>query len=244
MERRKPWNIPTVLRAWNLFMTVISVLMCFGIIGPMLYVVSLKYNFFREPSTFVYDFICNPGMEVWHGPQVFWGWIFAFSKFVELGDTFLLIVRKKELIFLHYYHHTTVLLYCWFSIGVLNPTSGFFAPVNASVHIFLYYYYFIATEGYRPWWGRYLTQAQLVQMVMGMSVSALWAYYYFFSGRACPQEHPVLLVCVTVTMYASYFLLFFIMYIKRWATDSDSKNKNQNKNKSKNKKAADAKKED
>ena len=61
-------------------------------------------------------------------------------------------------------------------------------------------------------------------MVFGLCVSLLWGYYYF-SGVACPQEYPVTLVSCTMALYASYFILFFMMYLQRWGDEKKGKGK-------------------
>jgi fatty acid elongase 3 len=40
-------------------------------------------------------------------------YVYYLSKFLELADTFILILKKKELIFLHWYHHSVVILLVW-----------------------------------------------------------------------------------------------------------------------------------
>jgi len=216
MKGKEPYKMTTFLKFWNLGMSILSLFMCLGLGLPVL-ALSIKQGLFEDPLHAIYMATCAPDMVVWVGPQVFWGWVFAWSKFLEMGDTVLLVLRKRKVIFLHWYHHTTVLAYTWFSLAVMNPTSGFFAPINAIIHVFLYYYYYAATNGHRPWWGKFLTQAQLLQMVLGFSISVLWSYYYL-SGAVCPQEFPYLLIGSTSLLYGSYFFLFFWMYLQRWAT--------------------------
>lgn len=220
MRDRQPLEFPILLRLWNLFMTILAFTMLTGLAVPIL--INIYKNYLPLSLNTIYMVTCSPDYKIWIGPQVFWGWIFAWSKFVEMGDTLFLILRKKPVIFLHWYHHTTVLAYTWFSISVMNPTSGFFASVNAFVHVWLYYYYYIADRGYRPFWGRYLTLAQLIQMVFGFGVSLLWAYYYF-SGAVCPQKYPLTLVGCTMALYGSYFFLFFVMYMQRWGESTERK---------------------
>lgn len=59
----------------------------------------------------VYEAICFASL-----PKSAFGWwseAFMWSKAVELGDTFFLILRKRPVIFLHWYHHVSVLLFTW-----------------------------------------------------------------------------------------------------------------------------------
>jgi hypothetical protein len=42
-----------------------------------------------------------------------------------------------------------------------------FGIVNTFVHTLMYYYYFVASFSTPPKWGKYLTQLQMIQMVIG-----------------------------------------------------------------------------
>ncbi len=60
------------------------------------------------------------------------------SKVAELGDTILIVLRKKPLIFLHWYHHVLTLNY-----GVLSYMEGtafnsWIVWLNFTVHAFMY----------------------------------------------------------------------------------------------------------
>jgi hypothetical protein len=212
MKDKAPWKIPRILAVWNWFLWVFSVLMLLGVLFPLLnFLWEMRYN---HP---VYHLLCQPKKRlVRGGPAVFWVYLFCMSKYLELGDTFFLVVRKRPIIFLHWYHHVTVLLYCWFSIGIVNPGASVFALVNVIVHSFMYWYYFKAAIGKRPSWGFYLTLGQLGQMVLGIFVSALWAYYYYDPDSACSAKHPSLIISSSFIMYGSYFLLFLNFFLQRY----------------------------
>ncbi len=51
------------------------------------------------------------------GPANFYFWIFYLSKFYELLDTVVLLLKKKEVIFLHVYHHFITIWITWASLN-------------------------------------------------------------------------------------------------------------------------------
>ena len=64
--------------------------------------------------------LCD-GTMMWKGmegsPGLVWQLMFMWSKFPELFDTVLLVLRGRPVIFLHWYHHITVLMFCWAVVG-------------------------------------------------------------------------------------------------------------------------------
>ncbi|KAJ7758296.1 GNS1/SUR4 family-domain-containing protein [Mycena metata] len=102
----------------------------------------------------------------------------------------------------------TVLLVSWVAI-----------TVNLLVHIILYYYYAITSDGYRPWWKKHLTGLQIMQFVI-VGPTSIWALvisHYSPKLEACAVP-PVAIVTGAVIL-TSYFLLFvefyFTAYIKK-----------------------------
>lgn len=135
-----------------------------------------KYSIQMVPHlfTFIYLYgfdtlICTHAPITWGtGSTGLWQMLFTLSKIPELIDTVFLVVRGKEVSFLQWYHHATVLLVTW-HLTVQMETAGIvFAAMNYAVHAVMYFYYFLTSCGFRPFWGKYLTYMQLSQMFVGM----------------------------------------------------------------------------
>ncbi|CAO1420615.1 unnamed protein product [Diamesa hyperborea] len=97
-------------------------------------------------------------------------WWYFISKLVELFDTVFFVLRKKQnqVSFLHVYHHTITALFSWGYLKYLPGEQGaLIGFLNTFVHIFMYFYYFLAALGPRYkkylFWKKYMTWLQLIQ---------------------------------------------------------------------------------
>lgn len=196
-----------LLRAWNLFLAYLSYCMLIGMGVPVIQH-WLQYGW--------RDHLCDAKMLRWEGPMLFWIWVFGISKYFELIDTAFLVLRNRPVNFLHWYHHASVLLYTWFAIKFHLGSGYTFAPVNAFVHTFMYWYYYRRACGVVLSYDKGITQIQISQMVLGMFAASHWAYYHFQDPTTCDAEHPLYLVAAAVVMYGSYFYLFASFYLKRY----------------------------
>jgi hypothetical protein len=97
---------------------------------------------------------CRPHDEIQEKRGVlYWGlYIYYLSKYPELLDTVILVLKKKNVIFLHWYHHSSVILLCWY--WMYTRVSFGVAPLllNTFVHIFMYWYYFASSLGWDVWY--------------------------------------------------------------------------------------------
>jgi len=206
MANRKPFSLRRLLTLWNLFLAILSVVMFVGMIVPMVD--------FLNTNGFLY-LMCMPREDPHVGSAFFFLWLFALSKYIELLDTVFIILRKRPLNLLHWYHHTTVLVYTWFSVATLTSPGSIFAVVNAFVHCIMYFYYFLASTGRRPSWGKAVTIIQLTQMVVGIAISVTFTILYF-TEEDCPMGHPHAYMLSSLALYGSYFALFLKFYIQRY----------------------------
>lgn len=204
---RKPWNMKTALKLWNLSLSIFSVCGFTRLLFPVIHM-SLNY-------TMKENLCMNPFSHSGHNEAGVWGFLMIISKIFELVDTFFIIVHKKPLIFLHWYHHVSVLLYSWFSLVPHTAPAGvYFSLMNYFVHSVMYMYYFLMAAKMKPKWFNpiFITIGQILQMVVGVSLTA---YGYFVSFT--PGCHTTTInIIVAGCMYGSYFALFSKFFYDRY----------------------------
>jgi len=110
----------------------------------------------------------RPQSKVLDGAPGFWVTVFFYSKFYELFDTVLMVLKGRSTPFLHVYHHVVMLwlTWSWVYFGWVEG-SLWCVIVNSLIHTFMYSHYLAAVLGYSAWWKKYLTTAQLVQFATG-----------------------------------------------------------------------------
>ncbi|MED6265001.1 Elongation of very long chain fatty acids protein 6 [Characodon lateralis] len=215
MRERPKLNLRRTLTLWSLSLAAFSIV---GTIRTGTYMVHvLTSSGFRHS-------VCDN--HFYRAPLTkFWAYAFTISKAPELGDTAFIILRKQRLIFLHWYHHITVLLYSWFSYKEQMVGGGWFMTMNYMVHSIMYSYYAARAAGMqvpRPC-AMMITAAQILQMVMGLTVLGL--VYCWMHDVHCPST--VDNVVWGSLMYFSYLVLFasffYNNYLKGQPTDRKSK---------------------
>lgn len=158
--------------------------------------------------------VCDRGGVAMGGRLGAWMYIFYLSKFYELLDTVIMVLKKRPLNFLHVYHHSVVLplFYVYMRTGMV--LQWILVVANSSVHVLMYYYYACATVGRKVWWKKYITQAQIVQFIIDLT--ATWPYpFLYFSKTGCSGNMRGWLFGQAVG--ASFFKLFSDFYSRSYA---------------------------
>uniref|UniRef100_A0A8D2MK30 Elongation of very long chain fatty acids protein n=1 Tax=Zonotrichia albicollis TaxID=44394 RepID=A0A8D2MK30_ZONAL len=162
MANRKPLNLKKFMVLYNFFL-----------VGLSLYIV---YEFLMAGWLTGYTWRCDP-VDFSQDPKalrmVSVAWLFVFSKFIELTDTVIFVLRKKneQVTFLHLFHHS-VLPWSWWWGAKFGPggMGSFHAMINSMVHVVMYFYYGLSAAG--PafqkylWWKKHITAIQLVAHVV------------------------------------------------------------------------------
>jgi len=218
MEKREPYKLKWLFTFWNLLLSVFSIAGAYYSVPHLISTLrtqSLYYTVCSEPRVWYYD-----------GPTGFWTALFILSKIPELVDTVFLVFQKKPVIFLHWYHHTTVMLYCWHAYTNTIGPGFWFAAMNYFVHSIMYTYYFMMnlssfTRNLVKPIAQTITTLQLLQMVVGMVVTVLAAYWLDYSPQGCFNDRAN--SRMGLMMYTSYFILFAHLFKKLYLSKTKKK---------------------
>mmetsp|Transcript_13714 Transcript_13714/g.35578 ORF Transcript_13714/g.35578 Transcript_13714/m.35578 type:complete len:306 (+) Transcript_13714:78-995(+) len=209
MANRDPLPVNSLACCWNFALSAFSLcgmLSTWSTVGHRLLTEGLE-------ST-----ICGHPVFMGYGWIGYFMLFFIWSKLFELIDTVFLVAKKADVIFLHWYHHVTVLCYCWHSYAVRIPSGIWFAAMNYFVHAVMYAYFGMTQIGpkqrklVRPY-ARLITTCQLSQMGVGLAVNGLTIYYQSLGHKCYANKTNTILSWI---MYASYFVLFGILYLKNY----------------------------
>lgn len=221
LKDREPFQLRRVWSIWNLILSI------FSIIGASRTLPHLVYSIYTKGFVFT---VCQEP-ESWYlrGRTGCWCTLFILSKVPELLDTVFLVLQKKPVIFLHWFHHVTVLLYCWHAFISDTAPGLWFSTVNYCVHSIMYFYYFMSISGgqlrtYARPIAPFITTFQLLQMVMGSTVTAAAAYFHSSDPTSC-SVNPVN-YRLGLAMYVSYFALFGILYYNLYLKPGGKHSKN------------------
>ncbi|KAJ3154644.1 hypothetical protein HDU89_007882 [Geranomyces variabilis] len=210
MRNRPPFALRTATALHNLFLCGASAAICVGVVREV---------YRRATTRGVDEIFCTADPDSLDGPLSWYLYLYYLTKFYELADTFILVLKKKPLIFLHWYHHAIVILmvWSWIHYGIVFSALGTIA--NTGVHVFMYYYYFRSSLGGRVWFKRYLTALQIVQFGTSFVLAAPYVYYHFQKGCV---GGPAFVGSMLVNFS---FLLLFVQFYKGAYSSRSSKTK-------------------
>ncbi|KAI1290442.1 Elongation of very long chain fatty acids protein 1 [Halotydeus destructor] len=161
MRSRKPLNLDTIIRVYNLV----------NVLASALYVALGVY--LTNWTTDCWSCLRAVDMD---GP----GWakhttmsLYLYLKIFDLLDTVFFVLRKKDsqVTTLHLVHHTIMPFTSYFCIKFVPYTPTILTAIlNSFVHIIMYSYYFLSSFGPSVqkylWWKSYITGLQMVQFAI------------------------------------------------------------------------------
>jgi len=226
MEKREKFVMTYPVLIHNLFLGYLSLAMLVGIIHHVFIINpspvmdwSVIFNFGSisnknpNPQNIVDGLLCDPQKRLANGNHIFWFYVFLYSKFYELIDTVIIVLKKRPIIFLHVYHHciTIILTYCMLENEVGCQWLNIVA--NVSVHIPMYFYYAISSLGYSAWWKKYITSMQIVQFVVDLSANSIGFFYHWQTNWTRCSGSPQAWVFGQAVLLS--FLILFIAFYKQ-----------------------------
>ncbi|KAF8462722.1 ELO family [Kalaharituber pfeilii] len=163
--------------------------------------------------------LARPGL--WSAGLGYYGWIFYLSKFYEVVDTMIIILKGRKSSTLQTYHHAGAMLSMWAGIRWMSPPIWIFCWYNSGIHTLMYTYYTLSALSIRVPNAikRSLTSMQITQFLVGGSTAAS---YLFIKYRASSdgeyvkclstlgEELAVIINVAYLTPLTYLFVRFFI----------------------------------
>ena len=165
------------------------------------------------------------------GPLHGWCFVFYVSKYYEMVDTLLIVLRGRRVIALHALHHALMplVMYLLFE-GTVSVSLVALSVVNSFVHIVMYSYYLATALNLRPpdVWKKQITRLQIFQFSLGvfggtyywicyfrdLRVSSAWPPRFSYTP-GCAGGEPRM-VLIGYVMNLSLLLLFSNFYIRAY----------------------------
>lgn len=216
MKSRQRINATLVGAIHNFIMLVLSIVCFIGIVYG-----TIKQGIYHGFESLYCD---SQAKVSGKGTLYFWLYIFYLSKYYELIDTVLLVLRKSRIIFLHVYHHWITGPLCFVCLYYAIPVQWTATALNAFVHIPMYYYYFLIIFNIRPWWKAYITQLQIAQFIIVIICHTSAVLYHYLYAKNC-RSYDGYGNAFAGSIIWSYLILFIQFYIRSYIKLKDEKRK-------------------
>ncbi|NXE94751.1 ELOV6 protein, partial [Menura novaehollandiae] len=195
MKERKPYHLRVPLTLWSLSLTLFSVFAASRIWKQMAFLLLTKG--FKK-SVCSKSFYIQPVSKLWV-------YLFSLSKFIELGDTLFIVLRKKKLIFVHWYHHLCTMILSWYGYKTMAAGIGWTSALNLSIHGLTYLYYTVTATGIRvpSSLAMIVTTSQMVQM-SGFIIINIFVFFWN-DDKVCHIDWTL--------FYLSFFLFISLLVL-------------------------------
>lgn len=154
----------------------------------------------------------------------FYGYLFYLSKYYEILDTVIILLKGRPSSLLQSYHHSGAILCMWSGIRFMSSPIWIFVVFNSFIHSLMYGYFSLSCLKIRVpnWFKQSLTSLQITQFVIGGSLAVVHLfvkYYDYLSGtyNSCvATSEQALAVYMNVFYLAPLTLLFAAFYVESY----------------------------
>jgi len=206
MKNRKRVELKGIVVFHNFFLCAWSFAMLVGLGYEMVKIATAAA---AEGKGLTLSLLCDPEKVMSSGMVEWWFFIFYISKFYELLDTVIIVLKKNPIIFLHVYHHCITILLVYVMIEYRVAVRWLATMTNVTVHVPMYYYYAISSMGKTVWWKKYITKMQIAQFVLDIVANCV-GFYYISTGESCSGSLPSWIFGQAILV--SFLILFMMFY--------------------------------
>lgn len=155
------------------------------------------------------------------------GFWFYVSKFYEVLDTVIILLKGRPSSLLQSYHHAGAMMCMWAGIRYRSPPIWIFVIFNSFIHSLMYFYFSLSCLKIRVpnMFKRTLTSMQITQFIVGGSLAVVHAFIWYTdlaTGQSTncigssDQALPLIINVAYLAPLTALFAAFYIeSYIKR-----------------------------
>lgn len=150
----------------------------------------------------------------------FWATHFYISKFYEFIDTSIIVLKGRKPSVLQTFHHAGIVLMMYGFVVSSASVVLIVVCFNSVIHTLMYSYYVLAAFGVRSALKSYLTQLQIIQFLLGVSISIP---YQFVPG--CLKKSQSIALGITQIYTFILIALFVSFYVNTYSNRKSEKSK-------------------
>ncbi|TPX57570.1 very-long-chain 3-oxoacyl-CoA synthase [Powellomyces hirtus] len=125
-----------------------------------------------------HEAFCDHDDKLWNGSLGYWAWLFYLSKYYEMVDTAIILLKGRKPSLLQSYHHAGAILSMWLCVRSHAAATWIFVLFNSFIHTLMYSYYILTTMGMHPQQKvkKTLTRMQIIQFLTGGTIAASYPF--------------------------------------------------------------------
>lgn len=164
----------------------------------------------------------------------FYAYLFYLSKYYEILDTVIILLKGKPSSLLQSYHHSGAILCMWSGTRYMSAPIWIFVVFNSFIHSLMYAYFSLSCVHIRlpKWFKQSLTTLQITQFILGGSLAVVHLFVRYYDDvnqkfNSCvPTSEEALAVYINVFYLAPLTLLFAAFYVDSYKKKHDLAKKN------------------
>lgn len=154
---------------------------------------------------------------------MYFGWWFYMSKFYEVLDTVIILLRGRPSSLLQSYHHAGAMMCMWAGIRYQSPPIWIFVVFNSFIHSLMYFYFTLSCLKIKvpTFLKRVLTSMQICQFVVGGSIAICHGFVAYINSsgasvRCIESSAEALPLIINVGYLAPLTALFAAFYAENY----------------------------
>jgi len=155
------------------------------------------------------------------GRVFFWSYIFYLTKYHQLFDTVIWILRKKPLTFLHVFHRIAVVCVCYAWLEFSQSLQIVAILATTLLYVVVYSYLLCRSIGWNCWSSLLPANCQMVHLAFTLLAYVALLARHFTTREGCNGMGALLFDTLSNT---TLLFLFLNLYIKQRCSNAKSVN--------------------